>query len=64
MNSGVGDGQGGLAWCESWGHKELDSTEQLNCTELRFLLIGIKEIQRKRMVQQSALIVKTDCGKG
>ena len=64
MNSGVGDGQGGLAWCESWGHKELDMTKQLNCTELRFLLIGIKEIQRKRMVQQSALIVKTDCGKG
>ena len=24
---GVGDGQGGLACCDSWGHKELDSTE-------------------------------------
>ena len=21
---GVGDGQGGLACCDSWGHKELD----------------------------------------
>ena len=30
---GVGDGQGGLACCDSWGHKELDSTEQLNWTE-------------------------------
>ena len=31
---GVGDGQGGLACCDSWGCKELDTTEQLNCTEL------------------------------
>ena len=31
---GVGDGQGGLAWCNSWGRKELDMTEQLNRTEL------------------------------
>ena len=27
---GVGDGQGGLACCNSWGHKESDTTEQLN----------------------------------
>ena len=27
---GVGDGQGGLACCSSWGHKESDTTEQLN----------------------------------
>ena len=27
---GVGDGQEGLACCSSWGHKELDMTEQLN----------------------------------
>ena len=24
---GVGDGQGGLAYCDSWGHKESDTTE-------------------------------------
>ena len=24
---GVGDGQGGLASCSSWGHKESDITE-------------------------------------
>ena len=24
---GVGDGQGGLTCCDSWGHKELDTTE-------------------------------------
>ena len=27
---GVGAGQGGLACCNSWGRKELDTTEQLN----------------------------------
>ena len=27
---GVGDGQGGLACCGSWGHKESDTTERLN----------------------------------
>ena len=27
---GVGDGQGGLACCNSWGLKESDTTEQLN----------------------------------
>ena len=31
---GVGDGQGGLAWWDSWGHKESDMTEQLNWIEL------------------------------
>ena len=25
-----GDGQGGLAWCSPWGHKESDMTERLN----------------------------------
>ena len=30
----VGDGQGGLACCDSWGLKESDTTEQLNWTEL------------------------------
>ena len=27
---GVGDGQGGLVCCSSWGHKELDTTKRLN----------------------------------
>ena len=27
---GVGDGQGGLACCNSWGHKNSDTTERLN----------------------------------
>ena len=32
---GVRDGQGGLACCDSWGHKESVTTEQLNWTELK-----------------------------
>ena len=32
---GIGDGQGGLVCCGSWGHKELDKTEWLNWTELK-----------------------------
>ena len=31
----VGDGQGGLACCDSWGRKESDMTERLNWTELK-----------------------------
>ena len=27
---GVGDGQGGLACCDSWGRKESVTTERLN----------------------------------
>ena len=30
---GVGDGQGGLACCSSWGRKDLATTERLSCTE-------------------------------
>ena len=33
---GVGDGQGSLACCDSWGGKELDTTEWLNWTELNW----------------------------
>ena len=35
LTPGVGDGQGGLAYCDSWGQKELDTTERLNC--LKFI---------------------------
>ena len=38
---GVGDGQGGLECCDSWGRKELDATEQLNWTEGTSILFSI-----------------------
>ena len=34
---GVGDGQGGLACCNSWGCKESYMTERLNWTELNWM---------------------------
>ena len=33
---GVGDGQGSLACCGSWGCKESDTTERLNWTEIKW----------------------------
>ena len=38
---GVGDGQGGLACCTSWGHKESDRTERLNWTELNWTELNL-----------------------
>ena len=38
---GVGDGQGGLVCCSSWGLKESDTTERLNWTELISFLISL-----------------------
>ena len=41
---GVGDGQGSLAFCSPLGCKELDTTEQLNCTEkVKISLLKISE---------------------
>ena len=34
----VGDGQGGLACCDSWGRKESDTTERLKWTKLNWKL--------------------------
>ena len=36
---GVGDVQGGLACCDSWGRKESDTTERLDWTELNWTMI-------------------------
>ena len=40
---GVGDGQGGLVCCSSWGHKESDTTERLNWTELKIRVETFKK---------------------
>ena len=37
---GVGDGQGGLACCDSWGRKESDTTERLHWTDSSGGLLG------------------------
>ena len=46
---GAGDGQGGLVCCDSWGHKESDTTERLNWTELTEWLVT--ETGRPGMLQ-------------
>ena len=38
---GDGDGQGSLACCDSWGHKESDTTDQLNRTELNWWEVSL-----------------------
>ena len=40
----VGDGQGGLACCSPWGHKESDTTEQLNWAEVRLHLLTARSL--------------------
>ena len=40
VNLGLGDGQGGLEYCDSWSHEESDATEQLNWTELRIFYVS------------------------
>ena len=40
---GLGDGQEGLACCNSWGLKELDTTEQLNWTDVCLVNRRVKE---------------------
>ena len=37
---GAGDWQGSLACCSPWGHKLSDTTELLNWTELRWVIIS------------------------
>ena len=51
---GVGDGQGSLACCGSWVHKELDMTEWLNWTEL---------ILHTQLIQQMSPITVSVWGK-
>ena len=48
---GVCDGQGGLACCDSWGRKELDTTEQLNWTECWYSLLFIDKLYCMTVLQ-------------
>ena len=41
----VGDGQGSLACCSPWGCKELDTTEQLNWTDITQKTVAEKEFR-------------------
>ena len=39
--TGAGDGQGGLACCNSWGRKESDTTEWLNWTDAQMFRVAL-----------------------
>ena len=58
---GVGDGKGGLTCCDSRGHKELDTTERLNWTELmlRLFLLGVSRynLVSERVLLASLIVV-------
>ena len=41
---GVGDGQGSLACCSSWGRKESDMTEQLNNNSLSVAVFLVQSV--------------------
>ena len=46
---GVGEGQGSLACCSPWGHKESDTTERLNNNKVvRYVGERKKGRERKR----------------
>ena len=50
---GVGDGQGGMACCDSWGRKELDTTERLNWTDHKI-------ISQQRYIKHFIILYKND----
>ena len=52
-----GKGQGGLACCNLWGHKELDMTEQLNNNKY----VSLKILYRKLSTEELMLL---NCGVG
>ena len=65
VNSRVGDGQGGLACCSTWGRKESDTTEWLNWTELNWIKnhsqmrsLGLKKNESQENKREIHLIDK------
>ena len=58
LTPGVGDGQGGLACCSSWGRKESDMTERLNRTEGRKRKTSIICCKGKTNTTSKAIILQ------
>ena len=58
---GVGDGQGGLVCCSSWGSKESDRTEQLNWTEYYIVTEWRRAVRERRSLQTFNLDNYMDC---
>ena len=58
---GVGDGPGGLACCDSWGHKESDMTERLNWTDTPFNLNYYRSHIPISILENSTLQICCSC---
>ena len=52
LTPGVGDGQEGLACCNSWDCKESDTTEQLNCTPTGLEALKLPSPQTEEIAQR------------
>ena len=52
---GVCDGQGGLACCDSWGHKESEMIERLNWTENQF---NVEVLKIEYVLKSSRIFVE------
>ena len=57
---GVGDGQGGLACCHSWDHKESDTSEWLNWTKPNWVSIYLYYIQLWKKRKKPSLFFSKD----
>ena len=57
---GVGDGQGGLACCSPWGHKELDTTKRLNWTELT----GERTTHAQALLEKAVVLGREENARG
>ena len=55
---GVGDGQGGRACCDSWGPKELDTTERLIWSDLIWWYWYLQNLKCKIWIVMQVLIMK------
>ena len=58
---GVGDGQGGLACCSSWGRKESDTTERLNLqwSNDQFISVLYRKGQNTYSVKSESEVAET-----
>ena len=54
---GVGGGQGGLECCNSWGHKESDTTERLIWSDLSVLFIGSQRVRHAWATEKKFLLI-------
>ena len=58
---GVGDGQGGLVCCDSWGRKESDTTEWLNWTDYPSVPLDSEFLKSKDLCLPSMFLLIAVC---